>query len=587
MFVWRWRAVLCQIAIGLLPVLGILVWRWHHAAPMDAVMAAGCGLAAIGLPLWHAQRSRHERAVRQATGEAATCCSGVIDSHALPMWIYDVRTLRIVDVNEAAIALYGYAREAFLQRSITDLRPPQEQALLRERIARIVDDCAAPDQHRWRHRLADGSLITVDVYGRWLGPGRTLRVVCAIDRSAEQDALEALLCLRAELEQTVADRTAELEAREATYRLLAELSPQILWRADVRGRITYVSNSWHRLVGMVEGRGGMPRWMAAMHPDDRAATLQAFEAASCDGQPMRVRRRYRSPGGGYRTFLSVGVPVPSPTGRFSGWVGVDTDITELEQHATRLAQTNAELETMSYTVSHDLRAPVQVIKGFVDAVLDGQIGHVDAPARGALVRVQRNAQRMDELLTDLLALSRLAHTTLHPQRLDPLGLARDTALLMQDRYRQRAMEFEVAWTDAPAPAAPALLWADRRLFQAALENLFDNAVKYTPGPQACRIEVLAHCTHDHLVLRVCDRGVGFPEDLADRLFRPFQRLHSADQFTGSGVGLATVQRIIHLHDGTIDGHNREGGGALFTLRMPLPPVGSSADALTTTNTRKP
>lgn len=583
MFAWPWRAAVRQMAIGLLPVLAVLAWRWRQGEPVDALLAAGCGLAAVGLPLWHALRPP-----RQAAGDGAARCHPAIDSHVLPMWIYDVRSLRIVDVNEAAIALYGHAREAFVGRSIADLRPPEDEALLRERIDRIVDDRAPPDQHRWRHRLADGRLITVDMYGRWLaGSGRTQRVVCVIDRSSEQDALEALLRLRAELEQAVADRTAQLEARETTYRLLAELSPQILWQADARGRITYVSNSWYRLVGMVEGDSGMPRWLAATHPDDRAATLQAFETASREGQPMRVRRRYRSPGGGYRTFLSVGAPVLSPAGRFSGWVGVDTDITELEQHAARLAQTNAELEAMSYTVSHDLRAPVQVIKGFVDAVLAGQIGHVDAPAHGALLRVQRNAQRMDELLTDLLELSRLAHATLHPQRLDPLCLARDTALLMQDRYPQRTIALEAAWADAPAPAAPALLWADRRLFQAVLENLLDNAVKYSPGPQACRIEVLAHCTHDHLVLRVCDRGVGFPEELADRLFLPFQRLHAADQFKGTGVGLATVQRIMHLHGGTIDAHNREGGGAVFTLRLPLPPAEGGEDAPTTTNTRKP
>lgn len=89
-----------------------------------------------------------------------------LDSHPLPMWIYDVRTLRIVDVNEAAIAKYGYSREAFLQRSITDLRPPEDVTPLRERIARLVSGCPSSDGHRWRHRLADASVITVDIHAR-------------------------------------------------------------------------------------------------------------------------------------------------------------------------------------------------------------------------------------------------------------------------------------------------------------------------------------------------------------------------------------------------------------------------------------
>lgn len=564
-------SVLPAIAVGLLPVFALLAWRWSGAASPDLMMAAGSALLAVGLPLWHARRAN--MAWRAAAGEiraASAESSRAIhfDSHPLPMWVYDVQTLRIVDVNQAAIAMYGYARDAFLKLSIADLRPSEDVAALKQRIARLGES-GEYDASRWRHRIANGQLVTVDVYGRLLpGSDGARRVVCVIDRSAEQDALEALLRLRADLEATVAHRTAELESREATYRVLAELSPQILWQADGHGRITYVSHSWNELVGVVDD-DGKPRWLAAMHPDDRPATLAAFEAAARDGGQMRVRRRFRTPQGGYRTFLSVGAPVPGPDGRFGGWVGVDTDISELEHRATRLMQTNADLESMSYTVSHDLRGPVQVIKGFVDAVLSNRVGRVDEAARQALVRVLRNAERMDELITDLLALSRLSHETLDLRPVDPVALAGEVAVLVQDRHAERSVECMAEWVGDTASGRAGVLLADRRLLRVVLENLIGNAVKFTPGSAPCRVDVQARRTHDAVILGVADRGVGFPAELTERLFRPFQRLHSGEQFPGTGIGLATVHRIVQLHGGTIEGRNREGGGALFEVLLPL------------------
>ncbi|HEY2928482.1 sensor histidine kinase [Piscinibacter sp.] len=236
----------------------------------------------------------------------------------------------------------------------------------------------------------------------------------------------------------------------------------------------------------------------------------------------------------------------------------------LVRHAARLKQLNDDLETVSTTVSHDLRAPVQVIKGFVDALLAGQVGSVDDAARACLERVRRNAARMDELITDLLALSRLSRETLRYERFDPLTLARSTLDLIRDRYPGRSVEW---LADGRVELA-----ADRRLFRVMLQNLVDNAVKFSPDEAVCRIEVQARYERDEVVLSVSDRGVGFPAELAQRLFRPFQRLHPNDRFQGAGVGLATAARIVRLHGGTIEGRNRDGGGAVFELRMPQKPA---------------
>lgn len=218
------------------------------------------------------------------------------------------------------------------------------------------------------------------------------------------------------------------------------------------------------------------------------------------------------------------------------------------------------IDTLSHSVSHDLRAPVQVIRGFADAVLSGQLGTVDDAAREALDRVRRNAAHMDELMTDLLALARLSRETLRCERFDPLTLASGVVDEVRHRYPDRVIDWSASGSVE--------LVADRRLVRVMIHSLVDNAAKFSPAAPVCQVELRSRCERDQVVLEVCDRGVGFPSELAPRLFRPFQRLHPADRFAGNGVGLARAARIARLHGGTIGGRNRRGGGAVFEIRMP-------------------
>jgi len=350
-----------------------------------------------------------------------------------------------------------------------------------------------------------------------------------------------------------------LAAREAMQRVLADMSPHILWQADADGRVTQLSRAWTTLVGRRDGGWLGSRWFWALHPDDVAPTREAFAAASRAKGKMRLKRRLRNRDGHCRTFRTVAAPVLGADGSVERWIGMDTDITRLERHAGRLARLDDDFEALSYTMSHDLRTPVQVIKGFADAMLAGQAGSVDDAARSSVERVRRNAAQMDELMSDLLSLSSLSRETLSCERLDPLDVARSVALEVRPRYPDRVIEFQVR--------GAVVLSADRRLFQVLLESLIDNAVKFSPGP-VCRVDVQARYERDDVVVAVADRGVGFPSELASRLFRPFQRLHENARFSGSGVGLATASRIVRLHGGNIEGRNRGDGGAVFEIRLP-------------------
>lgn len=228
--------------------------------------------------------------------------------------------------------------------------------------------------------------------------------------------------------------------------------------------------------------------------------------------------------------------------------------------AAARAERDDERDSLTYSVSHDLRAPVQVIRGFVDALLAGQVGMVDRAAYHVLERVRRNAERMDELMSELLALSRLSRETLRCERFDPIGLVHGVVDGVRHRYPGRVIECRASGSVE--------LVADRRLVRVMLDSLLDNAAKFSTAGPVCQVELRSRCERDEVVLEVCDRGVGFPSELAPRLFRPFQRLHANGRFAGSGIGLARAARIAHLHGGSIGGRNRDGGGAVFEVRMP-------------------
>jgi len=234
-------------------------------------------------------------------------------------------------------------------------------------------------------------------------------------------------------------------------------------------------------------------------------------------------------------------------------------LTRSELARTR-AEREDELDTLSYSVSHDLRAPVQVIRGFVDALLAGQAGTIDIAAHQVLERVRHNAERMDEVMTELLALSRLSRETLRCERFDPIHLAGGVLDGVRDRYPDRVIECRASGSVE--------LVADRRLVGVMLDSLVDNAAKFSAAGPVCQVELHLRCERNEVVLEVSDRGVGFPSELAPRLFRPFQRLHSNGRFAGSGIGLARAASIARLHGGTIGGRNRDGGGAVFEVRMP-------------------
>ncbi|MDP2660013.1 MAG: ATP-binding protein, partial [Dehalococcoidia bacterium] len=215
----------------------------------------------------------------------------------------------------------------------------------------------------------------------------------------------------------------------------------------------------------------------------------------------------------------------------------------LERRAVELDSINKELEAFTYSVSHDLRAPLRSIDGFSQALLEDYDEILDDQGRDYLRRVRAASQRMAQLIDDLLALSRTTRREMSRDRVDLSGLTGGVAAELQRNEPERRVEFVIQ----PGLVAR----GDSHLLRIVLENLLGNAWKFTSRRSIAKIEFGATQQDANTVYFVRDNGVGFDPAYADKLFGAFQRLHASTEFPGTGIGLATVQRIIRRHGGLI------------------------------------
>ena len=231
----------------------------------------------------------------------------------------------------------------------------------------------------------------------------------------------------------------------------------------------------------------------------------------------------------------------------------------MRRNAAELLAVNAELDAFAYSVSHDLRAPLRSIDGFSQMLLEDFAGQLGDAGRDSLQRVRAASQRMATLIDDLLKLARVTRTEMRTERVDLSSIARDIVAEIQRATPERHVDFAIA------PGLEAQ--GDSRLLRVALDNLLRNGWKYTGKQPHARVEFTAVDENGGRVFVIKDNGAGFDMKYADKLFGVFQRLHSAAEFKGTGVGLATVRRIINRHGGRIwaEGAVDQGAAFYFTL----------------------
>ncbi|MBI5953528.1 MAG: PAS domain S-box protein [Chloroflexi bacterium] len=369
-----------------------------------------------------------------------------------------------------------------------------------------------------------------------------------------------------------------LRESEGRYRTLVSTSPDGIAQTDIHGNIIYASPQLLSLLRLESPEGilgtNVIEWLA---PEDRQRALENVQLVM-GGAPSTYNK--------YSFLLKDGAcfdgEVSSAAwqdadGQLNGMISIVRDVTErvraevslneyrerleelVEERTAQLTAINQELESFSYSVAHDLRAPLRVISGFSNILLEDHASQIDSEVQSYLNQIIASGQRMSRLIDALLGLSHLTRRDISREEID-LGAMAHTIL---DELRQREPAREVDMHIAEG----LIVQADRHLMHLVLENLLGNAWKFTANSPQARIEV-GRQDGDKAAYFVRDNGAGFNMDNSGKLFGPFQRLHTEKEFPGTGIGLATVKRIIHRHNGEVWARGEVNKGATFYFTLP-------------------
>lgn len=463
---------------------------------------------------------------------------------------------RVLTWNHGAQRLFGYTEQEIVGQPIDLLIPTplleQERAL---RLRALAGESGLEVDTQRRHK--DGTLLDVALA---LAPIR--------NRAGEIIAVSQTLRdigerLRAEC---------ALQASAEEFRTLVSAIPQQVWVCEPDGRCIYLSQQWLTYTGTTLEENLGYQWLSLVHADDMPTTQRVWEEAVKLGATYNTEYRLRAADGSYRWFLARGVPMKDAWGSIVKWFGTTTDISDqkdsamalervnalLQSRSDALADANKELEAFSYSVSHDLRAPLRTMTGFAQALLEDYEASLEPEAVRYLRTISKGARQMGQLIDDLLAFSRLSRQRLERTPVPLNELVDVVRADLEGEIGTRTIEWHIA-------ALPTCL-VDRVTMRQVLANLLGNAIKYTRPRPVARIEV-GWIPDEHQPsfcrLFVRDNGVGFDMQYADKLFAVFQRLHRAEDFEGTGVGLAIVQRIVHRHGGRIWAESLVDQGSTF------------------------
>ena len=335
------------------------------------------------------------------------------------------------------------------------------------------------------------------------------------------------------------------------------LSLDMLCIADLEGRFRRVNPAWRDTLGWSPEELTAAPYLDFVHPDDREAVVREAASLAAGESTFRFECRYRCKDGSYRWLNWRASPVPD-----RGLIyATARDVTERKKNLADLEAANRELEAFSYSVSHDLRTPLRHILGFASLLQKETTGGLGERSARYLTTIVDSARRMEQLIDDLLTFSRMGRSPLVKKRVNLDTLVREVQREVAGTVGPR----QIDWTVGLLPEVE----ADPAMLRQVFVNLLSNAAKYTGTRARGEIEVgVTGPEGGEFVIFVRDNGVGFDMQYAHKLFGVFQRLHRAEDFEGTGIGLANVRRIVNRHGGRTWAEGRVDAGATFYLSLP-------------------
>jgi len=496
------------------------------------------------------ERKRYDEALNESEKRYRL----LFEYNPLCMWVYDVETLSFVDVNEAACAAYGFSRDEFLKMSIKDIRPEDDVPALLMDVAST--DAAIDGPNIWKHRKKDGTLIDAEIISHEIVINdRRSRLVLATDVTERKRA----------------------EKNVALLAAIVESSDAAIISKDLNGTILSWNPGAQELYGYTASEA-VGQSVTMLIPQDRLnEELQILEHIRHDELVNYFETKRRRKDG---TLIDVSLtvsPIKDNRGQIIGASKIARDITEqkraeekvrrlneeLEQRVfdrtAQLQAANKELEAFSYSVSHDLRAPLRHINGFSLALLEDYEEKLDDTGKSYLNEIRGASYDMGQLIDDILELSRVTRSEMKRERVDLSKLASEVA----SRIKQTDVSRDVPFMIEDGLNA----YCDKDLIRIVLVNLFENSWKFTSKTKSPEVTFGKEPTLEAWYF-VRDNGAGFDMAYADKLFGAFQRLHNPASFEGTGIGLSTVQRIIHRHGGVVRAEGEVDRGATFYFSLP-------------------
>jgi PAS domain S-box-containing protein len=462
---------------------------------------------------------------------------------------------RILEINDTAASIVGFARDEILTPGFnwSALTPPEFREVDRFAISELQNARSAPLREK-QYIRKDGSRVTVMLGSALLDDtsGSAISFMLDVTERAEREA--------------AALRASEAKAIEQRLRLAAivDSSADAIIGKTLDGVITSWNAGARDLFGYDAGET-IGKSVTMLIPPGHEREEDELLAHLRRGEVTRLETvRLRKDGRNIHVAVTSS-PTFDAAGKVAGASKVARDITE--RHAAELALAAAkeaaeaasrELEAFSYSVAHDLRAPLRGIDAFARFLADDYTDKLDAEGRDHIDEIRSNARRMSELIDALLSLSRVTRSEIRRERTDLGSIARAVEKELAAAQPERRVEVIVT--------RPLFADVDPRLARALITNLVGNAWKFTGNVANPRIEV--GCAGDPEMFFVRDNGAGFDMAFAKNLFAPFQRMHTVHEFPGTGIGLATVQRIVHRHGGRIWAEAVVGAGAAFFFTLP-------------------
>lgn len=448
--------------------------------------------------------------------------------------------------NAGAERIKGYRADEIIGQHFSRFYPqedrrarrPERELLLAESEGRVVAE-------GWRIRK-DGTrfwahvTITVlrDMHGTLVGFAKVIR-----DLTEQRRAQEAMR-----------------QAEERFHLLVDGIHDYAIFLLSPAGRV----DSWNQGAQRIKGYRAeeiLGRHISLFYPPEDVAAdkpERLLKAAARDGRVEDEGWRVRKDGTRFWANVII-TALKDAEGRLTGYAKITRDLTERRRVTEELARSHTELESFSYSVSHDLRAPLRAIDGYAKALLEDHGPRLDADGQRMLGIVRDNARHMGQLIDSLLTFSRLGRQPLRKAAINMRGVAEG---VVEELRRGGSSLPEV--TVQPLPAAV----GDPTLIRQVFANLIGNAFKFSAARPDPRVEIGVRVDGGENVYYVKDNGVGFDMRYADKLFKVFSRLHRMEDFEGTGVGLALVHRIIHRHGGRIWAESAPDHGATFHFTVP-------------------